>query len=150
MLKHTRQKAILKFITELEIGTQDEILEKLKLIGINTTQATVSRDINELKLEKVPAKNRIGTKYQQAQINGNDHQAYLKVYKNVVIDIKTSENLIVIKTAVGSASPVAALIDKLSIENVLGVIAGDDTIFVAINDKNYSNAVVEKLKDLLN
>ncbi len=149
MSKLNRQNAILKFISEFEIETQEEILEKLKLIGINTTQATVSRDINELKLIKVPAKNRLGNKYKKPDNLENDNQMYLKVYKNVVIDITTSENLIVIKTAVGNASPVAALIDKLNIENILGVIAGDDTIFIAINEKKNTSFVAEKLKDML-
>ena len=149
MSKNNRQKTILKFINEFEIETQEEILEKLKLVGIVTTQATVSRDINELKLVKVPAKNRPGSKYKQSNIDENENQTYLKVYKNVVIDISTSENLIVLKTAIGSASPVAALIDKLNVENILGVIAGDDTIFIAINDKKNTEFVAEKLKDML-
>lgn len=148
MSKNSRQSDILNLIKEFEIEKQEELVERLNLLGHNTTQTTVSRDINELKLIKVKAEKRPGYKYKEKETS--EEKQYLNVFKNVVKEIKSSLNLIVIKTVVGSANPVAALLDQLSFEEIIGVIAGDDTIFIAVDNPDNTKKVVLKLNEILN
>lgn len=148
MSKNSRQTDILNLIKEFEIEKQEELVERLNSLGHNTTQTTVSRDINELKLIKVKAERRPGYKYKEKQ--NTEQKQYLNVFKNVVKEIKASLNLIVIKTVIGSANPVAALLDQFSFEEIIGVIAGDDTIFVAVDNPDNTEKIVLKLKEILN
>ena len=101
-----------------------------------------------MKLIKVKAERRPGYKYKEKQ--NTEQKQYLNVFKNVVKEIKASLNLIVIKTVVGSANPVAALLDQFSFEEIIGVIAGDDTIFVAVDNPDNTEKIVLKLKEILN
>ena len=123
MSKNSRQTDILNLIKEFEIEKQEELVERLNSLGHNTTQTTVSRDINELKLIKVKAERRPGYKYKEKQ--NTEQKQYLNVFKNVVKEIKASLNLI-------------------------GVIAGDDTIFVAVDNPDNTEKIVLKLKEILN
>ena len=150
MLKVERQKRILKIISENEIGTQEELAKALKDAGIVTTQATVSRDIRELRLRKrhiSPGKQRyIAPETKPDIIDGQDSGSYIKVLASGIISMAAAGNLIVIKTYSGMAMAVGAAIDSMMIEGKLGCIAGDDTVFIAVGDASMTERVILELK----
>ena len=125
-----RRLRILELIKRYVIGRQEQLVELLNAEGFNVTQATVSRDINELGLKKVKEN---GTfRYVQAlrdDSTGDDKIS--SIFKQTVRSVVASGNLIIIKTLAGSANAVCAIIDGFDLEGVLGTIAGDDCIFVA-------------------
>jgi transcriptional regulator of arginine metabolism len=147
--KTARQLKIKELISAKEIETQDELVDLLKNAGFNVTQATVSRDIKELQLIKIPtAEGRY--KYslpQEKQIN-----PIIKL-KRMMADsfqsIDYSENLIVMKTLPGNAHAIGALIDGLDWEEIMGTIAGDDTLLIICRRKEITSNVVQRFKELL-
>ena len=150
MTRANRQLKILDIISKHDIDTQEELVEYLKREGFNITQATISRDIKDMGIIKTLAAD--GRHYKYAVQRTKESSAsdkYLSMFKNTVLSIRSSYNLVVLKTEVGSAGPAAELIDKLNFEEVLGVIAGDNTIFVAIDDPQHTERVREKLESLL-
>ncbi|KNF07410.1 arginine repressor [Gottschalkia purinilytica] len=142
MKKYARQSKILELIEAYEIETQEDLAEYLKKAGIDVTQATVSRDIRELRLVKVLSKS---GKYKYAVMGQNTEgttDRLIKIFKNSMISVDVAGHLLVIKTIPGAAQICASAIDSLGIEEIIGTIAGDDTIFVAINS-------IEKIKEIL-
>ncbi len=135
-MKEKRQKKIIEIITSMNVETQDELAGFLKDAGFETTQATVSRDIRELKLRKVQSE--IGhQKYALSVDMGNalkvkNTASLREILTGSIISMETAGNLIVIKTMSGIAMAAAAAIDDLDIEGIAGCIAGDDTVFVAV------------------
>ena len=126
MGRRDRQNAIERIIGEKEIETQNELVSALLADGFNVTQATVSRDINEMGLVKVAGKQK---KYRYAVHNSDQKINKLStIFKESVISIETALNLLVIKTYEGSANAACLLLDKLNMPNILGTIAGEDTI----------------------
>jgi transcriptional regulator of arginine metabolism len=149
MKKYTRQRIILDIIENLEIGTQEELAEHLLKKDIDITQATISRDIRELKLVKVLGSN---GKYKYAtmdsQKDGID-QRLNKVFKSTVLSIEKAINILVVKTLPGAAQICAMAIENLKNEDIAGIIAGNDTIFIAIKEGNSIDAVLLEIKELL-
>lgn len=136
MRKYSRQGKILELIKDGDIETQEDLTEELRKISIEVTQATVSRDIKELGLVKVLTKD---GKYKYASISHNqdsNKDRLINIFKSSIVSINNAGQLIVIKTLPGAAQISGSAIDALGIEDVIGTIAGDDTIFVAIGDKN--------------
>lgn len=132
--KYARQSKILKMIEIEEIETQEELTDRLKAVGIDITQATVSRDIKELGLVKVLSS---GGRYIYKSISmkqDNMKERLKKIFNSSILAISTAGHLIVIKTLPGAAQISAAAIDSLEIETIVGTIAGNDTVFVAISD----------------
>ncbi len=129
MKRIIRQTAIKKIIEEKEIATQEELTEELKNHGFSTTQATVSRDINELGLVKIAGKTR-KFKYAFDVPTPAIGNKIANIFKESVISIDSSVNLIVIKTSEGSANGAAFFLDKLHMPEILGTISGDDTILI--------------------
>ena len=125
-----RRLRILELIKKYNIGRQEQLVELLNAEGYNVTQATVSRDINELKLKKIK-ENGAFRYVQSSREYGSGDEKVSTIFKQTVHSIVSSGNLIVIKTLAGSANAVCALIDSFELEGVLGTIAGDDCIFVA-------------------
>ena len=126
----TRRLRELELIRKFNIGRQDQLVEMLNAEGFNVTQATVSRDIRELKLKKV--KENGAFRYVQSASpapSGDDKIALM--FKQTVHSVVVSLNLIIIKTLAGSANAVCAIIDNFNLNGILGTIAGDDCIFVA-------------------
>ena len=145
-MKYTRHKKILGIIKNQEIETQEELSNELKKEGLNVTQATVSRDIKELRLIKILTKN---GKYKYATLNGQDNiltDRLVKIFKNSIISIDYAGNILVMKTLTGSAQAAAAAIDAVGLEEVIGTIAGDDTIFLAIRDIDKMEDIIEHFK----
>ena len=149
-MKYTRHSKILELIEEKEIETQEELATCLKQLGFNVTQATVSRDIKELRLIKVLTNE---GRYKYATIKNQEvgmSERTLKILKNTFVSIDHAGNMIVIKTLVGSANAAAVALDSMTIKDVLGCIAGDDTIFVLVRSEDkvpeiidYFNSVIQ-------
>lgn len=142
MKKYARQSKILELIESNEIETQEELAESLKGVGIDVTQATVSRDIRELKLVKVSSRS---GKYKYASMDQNSEgtsDRLIKIFKNSIISVNTAGHMLVIKTIPGAAQICASAVDSLGIEEIIGTIAGDDTIFIAVGS-------YDKVKDIL-
>jgi transcriptional regulator of arginine metabolism len=150
MARATRQLKILEIISKNDIDTQEELVERLKAEGFNVTQATVSRDVKDMNIIKTLSEDGRHYKYvaqQPKEVSTADK--FLKLFRNSVLSIKVAENLIVIRTEIGSAGPAAELIDRLNYPEVLGVVAGDNTLFVAIDSIDHADIVAERLEDLL-
>ena len=145
-MKIKRHNEILELIKSREIGTQEELLDLLKNKGYDVTQATISRDIRELNLTKVNNGNR--QKYAVIVKDEEFSDKYVRVLKEGFVSMLSSGNLIVLKTVVGMAMAVATAIDALEMPEIMGCIAGDDTIFIAVSENNSTMDVMNKLKKL--
>lgn len=148
-MKYTRHSKILELIEEREIETQEELASWLKEIGFTVTQATVSRDIKELRLIKVLTRE---GKYKYATIKNQDagmSERSLKLLRNSFVSLDYAKNMIVINTLVGSANAAAVAIDSLDVKDILGCIAGDDTIFVLIRSEEKVPEIIEYLNTLV-
>lgn len=145
-MKAKRQSKILELIKNQSVETQSELLELLRSDGFNVTQATVSRDIKEMRLIKVLDGDG-SYKYACESISSGEESSHLYLFQTSVLSIEYSHNLVVIKTDAGMAQAVCAALDSTKRAGVLGSIAGDDTIFVAMrNDAAASNLVVDLRK----
>ncbi len=146
MKKYTRQSKILELITRKEIETQEELADGLKAMGIDVTQATISRDIKELRLVKVMAKS---GKYRYATISQSQEgitDRLNKIFENSVVSIDNALNVIVIRTIPGAAQICASAIDYMGVNDIVGTLAGDDTVFVAIRDLDCIESVLNEFK----
>lgn len=146
MKKYTRQTKILELISKREVETQEELAEGLKAMGIDVTQATISRDIKELRLVKVMAKS---GKYKYATIGQSQEgvtDRLNKIFENSVVSIDSAMNIVVIKTIPGAAQICASAIDYMGVDNIVGTLAGDDTVFVAIRSLEDVENVLEEFK----
>lgn len=148
-MKYSRHSKIIEIIEAKDIETQDELAMELKLSGFQVTQATVSRDIKEMRLIKVLTKD---GRYKYASIRDKEgvvNDRFLKIFRNSVTSIDFAGNIIVIKTLVGSASAAAVSIDAFNIKEIVGSIAGDDTIFLVVKDTEKIDELMNRFKDLL-
>lgn len=144
--KLVRQSKISEIIKSNQVATQDELLTHLRHKGIKVTQATLSRDIQEMGIALMPGPN--GRHYQLPSVATAPVTAgeLNRRFGGYVTDIKHAGNLIVVKTLPGEASGTARLIDGLNLKDVLGTIAGDDTFFIALKDKKSVNKILSVLK----
>lgn len=148
-MKMERHSKIIELIHKYEIGTQEELADRLNDEGFYVTQATVSRDIRELKLTKVAMD---GGKQKYIIVSGSDenlNEKYLRVLKDGFLSVDRAENILVIKTVPGMAMAVAAALDAMQWNEVVGCIAGDDTIMAAIRTKGDALIVMEKIRKLI-
>ena len=145
-MKTDRHKKILEVIDRYEVGTQEELAKILNDEGYNVTQATVSRDIKELRLIKIPAGDG-NYKYAIApQKNPIIPSDVLSIFTSSVTSVDYSFNIVVLKTHSGMAQAVCAAFDSVHRPGVVGTIAGDDTIFIATRGEEASLALVTELK----
>jgi transcriptional regulator of arginine metabolism len=145
-MKSARQAKIIELIEEHDIMTQGELSDYLTAAGYPTTQATISRDIRELKLTKLTTKDG-RPKYALVQPQETDiWKKYRQVLAAGILTMEASENLIVIKTVSGVAMAVAAALDNLDINGLMGCIAGDDTIFAVARSKDVSAKVIANIE----
>lgn len=146
-MKKTRHSKIFEIIDSREIQTQEELIEELQKEGIEVTQATISRDIKELKLYKVLASN--GNYIYSHNLPRGEKSTYdtlIYVFKKSVLDIKAVKEMIVIRTMSGSASIAGEMVDKLYGTEVIGTIAGDNTVFILCISKEKAIEVYKKLE----
>lgn len=148
-MKKDRHEKIIELIEKHDIGTQEELADMLKMDGFHVTQATVSRDIRKLHLSKVPAGN--GTQKYVFINRADSHLSdkYIRVLKDGYVSMDMAGNILVLKTVSGMAMAVAAAIDAMQFEEVVGTIAGDDTIMMAVRTVEDNRILMEKLKHLL-
>lgn len=145
-MKVRRQSRILELIRSGDINTQEALVEMLNRDGYNVTQATVSRDIRELKITKVSVP---GGGFKYAEMNrGNSEttERLARVLKEGVLSLDYAQNILVIKTIQGMAMAVAAAVDVMENTEIVGTIAGDDTIFCAVKSEAKAISLIERLK----
>ncbi len=148
-MKSNRQGKILEIIDKYSVETQEELISRLRDAGFDVTQATVSRDIRELKLTKVLS---VDGKYKYVLHKTgklNTVPNYKSTLSASIISIEYAQNLIVIKTYPGMAQAIAAVLDSAHIKGIMGSVAGDDTIIVAVRDNEISASACEEIKKLL-
>jgi len=148
-MKIARHSKILEIINSQDIETQEELAEELKKSGMNVTQATVSRDIKELKLIKVLANS---GKYKYATIMHTESlmsNKLVSIFTQTVIQVENVDNFVIVRTISGSASAAAEAIDSLNFEGVAGTIAGDNTIFVLTRNSEKAQTITQKMKKMI-
>ncbi len=144
-MKIARHAKILELIQTYDIETQDELAQRLCDEGFSVTQATVSRDIREMKLTKI-ATERGKQKY--SVITGNDieiTERLTRVFREAVVKMDYAQNIIVVKTLEGMGMAVAVALDNMKNPEIIGTIAGDDTVFCVVRTHNQAVAIIEKL-----
>lgn len=147
MTKKERLKLILEVIQEAEIGTQEELTDYLNKKGFNVSQATISRDIKELNLIKTEGKN-VKSKYVKFSAGENTSPKIIELFKHVTVSISNVNNLIIIKTLTGNAGTAGMAIDGMSFPQVVGSIAGDDTLLVITKSESDAQIIVKSLRML--
>lgn len=147
-MKIQRHKRIIELINEYDIETQEELADKLNQSGYNVTQATVSRDIRQLRLIKKSVNGK--QKYIVLQNEANDlNEKYIRILKDGFVSMAMAQNILVIKTVSGMAMAVAAALDAMNWPEIVGSIAGDDTVMCAIGSVDETLLVMDKLNKLL-
>lgn len=148
-MKTNRQSKIIEIIQKNEVETQDELSALLEKDGFRVTQATVSRDIRELKLTKIPT---AGGRQKYAVVTDapeNLSKKYERVLREGFLSMDMAQNILVIKTVSGMASAVCAAIDAMKMREIVGSIAGDDTIMCAIRTVDDTYAVMKKIRRIV-
>ena len=147
-MKARRQDKIIEIISKNNIETQEELAKYLMKEGFDVTQATISRDIRALHLEKIP-NGKGGSKYYYPEAKIADDQKYLRIFKEGYVSILPAASIVVIKTVSGMAMAVAAALDSINLSEIVGSIAGDDTILCATRSENDAVIVIDKIKQLI-
>lgn len=152
-MKLKRHRKILDLISESEIETQEELALKLHEAGFAATQATVSRDIRELNLRKeVNGRGRsvyVPAREPSEESSRSAAGRYARVLQDAFVSMDAAQNILVIRTASGMAMAAAAVLDELKWEEMLGCIAGDDTIICVVRSGEHSRIVMDRLRALL-
>ena len=146
-MKKKRHAEILSIITEYEIENQETLRDFLRKRGYNVTQATVSRDINELNLEKnISAESGVSC-YMRAQRSNSIH--FENIFRQSVIKIDFAGNIVCVKCRSGLANAACATLDSMNIDYVIGTISGDDTFFILVKTENDAKTLTGYLKKML-
>ena len=148
-MRTDRHKKILELINNNNIGTQEELADALNKAGYNVTQATVSRDIRALNLTKVSVDG-VSQKY-TTLFSGNPvtNDKYIRVLREGYMSMDMAQNILVIKTVSGMALAVAAALDEIHFHEIVGCIAGDDTVMCAVRSVDDTILLMDKLKKLI-
>ena len=148
-MKISRHAKIIELISQYDIETQEELAEYLNRAGFKVTQATVSRDIRDLKLTKVS----VGAGKQKYVVHRQDEpemsEKYIRVLRDGYVSMDMAQNILVIKTVSGMAMAVAVAVDSMKWNEVVGCIAGDDTIMCAIRTVEDTVAVMDKIRKIV-
>ena len=148
-MKVSRHAKIVELISQYDVETQEELAELLKKEGFKVTQATVSRDIRELKLTKVAMSNGRQKYAALTEANEDLSEKYTRVFRDAFVSMDMAQNILVIKTVSGMAMAVAAAIDAMHLHEIVGCIAGDDTIMCAVRSVDDTIAVMSRLRKLV-
>lgn len=149
MQRSLRQQKILEIIATQEIDTQEELCEELIKANFNVTQATISRDVKDLKLYKVAGTKK---KYKYASFDtyvDSVTNRMTNLFKGCVLAINYVNNLILVKTMRGNGSTVGVFVDSLNINEIVGSVAGDDTLLLVVDSNEHAPKVVSILKEYL-
>jgi len=148
-MRYSRQNKILDIINSTEVETQERLVTLLKKSGYKVTQATISRDIKELQLVKILSSS---GKYKYSVGSNSDQPVtdrYIKIFRDTILTVAASNNIIVLKTLTGCANAACEAIDSLNMQNIIGTIAGDNTIFVVVNDQANVSMLVSRFNELI-
>ena len=148
-MKGNRHQKIVELIENYDIETQEELADRLSKAGFQVTQATVSRDIRQLNLSKVSTHDGRQKYVVLKQEDTHLAEKYIRVLKDGFLSMDKAQNILVIKTVSGMAMAVAAAIDAMKMEEVVGSIAGDDTIMAALRHAEDTDVVMEKIREVL-
>ncbi len=148
-MKHGRQRAILDIISQRDIETQGQLMQALAERGINTTQATLSRDIKDMRLVKELAPNG-GYRYVSPSVQEKDdhNPRFRAVFRKSVLSYDLAQNIIVIKTPPGLAPICCSALDGMEISGLVGTLAGDDTAFIAMRDNDAAHRLFHEIEKL--
>ncbi|MGE4213340.1 MAG: arginine repressor [Anaerotignaceae bacterium] len=149
-MKIARQAKILEIIENNAVETQEDLAEMLRIEGLNVTQATISRDIRELKLTKLATEN---GRQKYASISKTDTEVserLIRVFRDAVLKVDFAQNMIVIKTLNGMGMAVGVAVDNMENSDILGSIAGDDTVFCVARTHNQALDFIQKLTRIIN
>jgi len=149
-MKARRQIKIQEIIASDVVRTQEELVDKLRLAGFNATQATISRDIKDMGLIKIPSsideyRYAVPKNLQPA----NQIERLKRILRETMISINDTESFVVIRTIPGNAHALASVLDNCNFQGIIGSVAGDDTIFLAVKPKEAVPGIVERLTALL-
>lgn len=148
-MKINRHAKIVELINKHRIETQEELAEYLNKEGFKVTQATVSRDIRDLKLTKVPTDNGKQRYAVHQKDESEMSEKYIRVLKDGFVSMDMAQNILVIKTVSGMASAVCAALDAMRWNEIVGSIAGDDTIMCAIRSVEDTVSVMDKISKIV-
>ena len=149
MYRNARQQKILELIAAKEIDTQEELCFELNKLNFNVTQATISRDIKELKLYKIAGTTK---KYKYACLENNHEPVQDKMhtlFREGVLSINYANNIIMIKTMRGNGGTICVFIDSLQLNEIIGTIAGDDNVLIVVDTNENTPLVADKLKEYI-
>jgi transcriptional regulator of arginine metabolism len=149
MLRTERHAKILEIISQKEVETQEELCAELNKLNYVVTQATISRDIKDLHLFKVSG---VTKKYRYAYINDSEGEISPKMknlFRDCVVAVRFAQNIVVIKTLAGNGANAGAVIDKLNYPEVVGSVAGDDTLMIVCESNDDASAVVNKVNEYM-
>lgn len=148
-MKRNRQEKLLELISRYEIDTQDELIARLRECGYDVTQATVSRDIRDLKIVKMMTRKGSYRYVLPKQANEGASPKFSTALIDSIVHVDSACNIVVIKTYPGLANAVAVGIDHMNFSQILGCVAGDDTIMIATRDYDSAATICERLHELL-
>ena len=148
-MKQTRQTMILDIINKNDISTQEELAEELKRRNIVATQATISRDIKELRLIKTQGAIGMYRYALMERAEDSMEERWMRLFSESVLNITAANNLIVLHTVNGTASAAAGAIDKLRWDEIIGTIAGDDTILVIARSNEDVPSVMARFRQMM-
>lgn len=150
MMKNDRQNHLLQIISEESIETQEQLLERLQSRGIKSTQATISRDIKELHLIKEPAgqgRYRYAVSTHRTKLNFADRLR--TIFRESLLSADYANNIAVVKTMPGLAQGAASALDSMHINDMVGSLAGDDTVIIVMRDEDSARDFCEEIKEML-
>ena len=141
-----RREAIIKLISENEIETQSELIERLAKLGISVGQATVSRDIRELRISKHISENDVNCYFFE---DSDRDMPYSSIFAQSVISMDYAQNIVVLKCHSGLANAACKVVDDRKLGSVVGTIAGDDTVFILTKTENHAIALISALEKMM-
>ena len=149
-MKAERQDAIRNILNEQEIQTQEELAEALRKRGFSVTQATVSRDIREMRLIKL-SRSTGGDQYglQEGNTDLGSNERMIRMLRECMLSVESAGQMIVIKTLSGSANTAAEALDSMDMPDILGSIAGDNTIFLVARAEERAAVIAERIRNLM-
>lgn len=147
-MKKVRLKKILEIISEKEVSTQEELMQLLKDSGFNVTQATVSRDIKELKLIKQKNSSGISCYFDPSRLS-EDSRKFSNIFISTVKSVDFAQNIVILKCSTGMAQAACAALDTMSHSHILGTIAGDDTVIAITKTEFEAELLTNDIKDVI-
>ena len=149
MLRSARHAKILELISHKEIETQEELCAELNKLNYAVTQATISRDIRDLHLFKVVG---VEKKYRYAYIHDGESEISPKMkslFRDCVVSVRAAQNLVVVKTLAGNGANAGAVVDKLNHDEIVGSVAGDDTLLIVCEDADGATRILNKINEFI-